>query len=51
MQIAALAVIVIILIEYYQYKRIGLMSNKLFAGFLCLAAVNVLTELLTLYTI
>lgn len=51
MQIAALSVIVIILIEYYQYKRIGLMSNKLFAGFLCLAAVNVLTELLTLYTI
>lgn len=51
MQAVALAVIVIVLLEFCQYKRIGLRSTKLFAGFLCLSAVNVLMELLTLYTI
>lgn len=51
MQIAALTIITIILLGYYQHKRIGILSNKCFEAFLWIAFVNVASELCTLYTI
>ncbi|MDD2973230.1 MAG: EAL domain-containing protein [Lachnospiraceae bacterium] len=50
-QIVSLAVIVTIAINYFQNKRMPLLSTKLFTGLLSLAVCNITFEFLTLYTI
>ena len=51
MQIAALTIIGVILVEFYQHKRLGTISNKMFEAFLWCSLINVASEMLTLYTI
>lgn len=50
-QIVSLAVILTILIGYFQNDRMPLMSTKMFTGFLLLAFFNIIAEFSTLYTI
>lgn len=50
-QIASLAIIITILINYFRNKRLPLASTKLFTIFLFVAFFNILAEFGTLYTI
>lgn len=50
-QIVSLAVIVSILVCYFQSSRMPLMSTKLFSLFVCTAFINILAEFFALYTL
>ncbi|MDD2958507.1 MAG: EAL domain-containing protein [Lachnospiraceae bacterium] len=50
-QIVSLAVILAIVITFFENRRLPLLSTRLFTGFILLALFNILSEFSTLYTI